>query len=59
MRSYRSALEAEQQRERIPKDVLALLDGNRFKKVEQERRRALGRRGRQRRSDGEQYAGTV
>jgi hypothetical protein len=29
MRSYRSALEAEQQRARIPKDVLALLEGNR------------------------------
>ncbi len=32
--SNRSALEAEQQRARIPKDVLALLEGNRLKEAE-------------------------
>lgn len=36
MRSYRSALEAEQQRARIPKDVLALMEANRLKEAEGE-----------------------
>ena len=36
MRSYRSALEAEQQRARIPKDVLALPEANRLKEAEKE-----------------------